>query len=221
MHSKETQTETGIGLKCNECNFEAKTNSELSWDLSENHGWPKDRTPVDLDMSEGPRYCTKCVYEAEDGYNLDAHTWSEHDDDDVEEDSLENNKHIISCNICEEIFENVRDLMTHKKKQHCDRVAVCWKFASGDCIYGDTDCWFRHCQPEKDTESTTLSCKLCDKEFKCQTDLRRHRKKQHSHHVQKCKNENNGKCIFGSRYCWFIHTNHESEIMDESKLETK
>ena len=93
---------------------------------------------------------------------------------------------------------------------------MCWKFGSGDCIYGDTDCWFRHCQPEKDTESTTVSCKLCDKEFKCQTDLLRHRKKQHSHHVQKCKHENYGKCIFGSRYCWFIHENHESEIIDES-----
>ena len=33
MLSKETQTETGIGLKCNECNFEAATNSELSWHL--------------------------------------------------------------------------------------------------------------------------------------------------------------------------------------------
>ena len=42
MLSKETQTETGIGLKCNESNFEAATNSELSWHLSENHGWPRD-----------------------------------------------------------------------------------------------------------------------------------------------------------------------------------
>ena len=75
--------------------------SEFSWHLSENHGWPRDGTPVDLDMSKGPRYCTKCVYESEDGYNLDTHTWSEHDDDDVEEDSLENTKHFIGCNICE------------------------------------------------------------------------------------------------------------------------
>ena len=51
-------------------------------------------------MIEGPRYCNKCVYEAEDGYDLDAHTWIGHDDD-VEEDLLENIKHIIGCNICE------------------------------------------------------------------------------------------------------------------------
>ena len=56
--------------------------------------------PVNFDTSEGPRYCNKCVYEAEDGYDLDAHTWLGHDDD-VQEDLLENFKHIIGCNICE------------------------------------------------------------------------------------------------------------------------
>ena len=207
-------------MKCDECNFEAKDKSELSWHLSENHGWPKDQTPVDMDMSEGPRYCQTCDYEAEDGYQLDAHTWSEHDDDNVEDDSLVNDAHIIGCNICEEKFGTIRDLMRHKKKQHCDRVAVCWKFESGNCIYGDTDCWFRHCQPEKDTESTTLKCNVCDKEFKCQTDLHRHRKKRHSQQVSKCKHEKDGKCIFGSTYCWFIHENHENVFESENNDES-
>ena len=39
--------------------------------------------PVDLDLSFGPRYCKICGHESEDGYQLDAHIWSEHEDDNV------------------------------------------------------------------------------------------------------------------------------------------
>ena len=95
-------------------------------------------------MSEGPRYCNKCDYQAKDGYDLDAHTWSEHTDDDeeIEECSLESNHPSFGCNICEEKFVSKRDLMNHKKKQHYDRVAICWRFASANCSYADTDCCF-------------------------------------------------------------------------------
>ena len=92
MHSQETDTEPEIHLKCNECNFKASNNSELSWHQNKNHGWPQNTD--DLDMSEGPRSCNKCDYQAEDGYDLDAHTWSEHDDD--EECALEDNQHSIA-----------------------------------------------------------------------------------------------------------------------------
>ena len=51
----------------------------------------------DLDSSQGVRYCTKCSYEAEDMWDLDAHTWSEHDEED---DSN------LKCNFCDEVFEN-------------------------------------------------------------------------------------------------------------------
>ena len=175
---------------------------------------PKDQTPVDLNMSEGPRYCNICDYEAEDGYQLDAHVWSDHDDD-VEEDLPENNQHIIGCNICEEKFENMRDLMKHKKKEHSDRVAMCWKFASGNCIYGDTDCWFQHYQTEGDTEPA-VNCNLCEKDFRCKTDLLRHRKTQHRQQVPRCRHEKNGNCIFGRRYCWFIHENLKTGLENEN-----
>ena len=36
----------------------------------------------DLDLSFGPRYCNKCGYEAEDGYQVDGHLWSEHEEAD-------------------------------------------------------------------------------------------------------------------------------------------
>ena len=41
--SKQTQTDRGIELKCTECNFEALTNTELSWHMGEVHGWSDDQ----------------------------------------------------------------------------------------------------------------------------------------------------------------------------------
>ena len=46
---KETQTEIGLLLKCNECNFEGNNTRELSRHMSENHGWPEEQKSVDLD----------------------------------------------------------------------------------------------------------------------------------------------------------------------------
>jgi hypothetical protein len=78
---------------------------------------------------------------------------------------LEINRYSFGCNICEENFDTKRDLMNHKKKQHYDRVAMCWRFASANCSYADTDCWFRHYQTAQVTESSTVNCNLCDKEL--------------------------------------------------------
>ena len=136
--SKQTQTESGIQLKCDECNFEAKDNSELSWHLSENHGWPQDHKPDELDMSEGPRHCDKCDYEAEDGYDLDAHGWTEH-----EEDASELDVHTTKCvgealqfNFCDKTFQTLKNLM-HKKQDHLENVAACWNFSYGNCELGE------------------------------------------------------------------------------------
>ena len=53
--TKQTQTEKGIDLKCTECNFEAFTNTELSWHLGEIHGWSDDQKNEEVDMDYGPR----------------------------------------------------------------------------------------------------------------------------------------------------------------------
>ena len=68
---------------------------------------------TELDMSFGPRYCRKCGYEAEDGYQLDGHIWSEHEDTNV--DSLH-------CQHCDQIFSSLKDLMNHKKMKHVENV---------------------------------------------------------------------------------------------------
>ena len=62
--SKQTQTECDIQLICEECSFEEQYKSELSWHLTKNHGWATDQKLNEWDMSEKPRYCDKCDYEA-------------------------------------------------------------------------------------------------------------------------------------------------------------
>jgi hypothetical protein len=83
MISKETQTHTNTNLKCEECNFEAVNERELGWQMGKHHGWPSDQKTDDMDISresQGVRYCVICDYEAEDMYNLEAHTWAEHEE---------------------------------------------------------------------------------------------------------------------------------------------
>ena len=82
MLSKETQTETDIDLKCEECNFEGESQRELGWHMGRIHGWPSDQKADSMDislLSTDPRNCEKCGYEAENMYVLDAHTWEIHD----------------------------------------------------------------------------------------------------------------------------------------------
>ena len=78
----------------------------------------------ELDLSFGPRTCEKCGYEAEDGYQLDGHFWSEHDEDDEEQMEL------FHCQNCDKTFSTMNDLMVHKKKKHVDNVDICWNFSN-------------------------------------------------------------------------------------------
>ena len=54
------------------------------------------------------------------------------------------------------------------------------------------------------------NCNLWGKVFTTRSSLLDHRKKEHGQAVQKCKNANNGVCIFGNEKCWFIHDNMKS-----------
>ena len=92
---KETQTQSDLYLKCNKCNFETPTDSVLDWHLSKVHGWSNDQISDFLDTSTDPRNCNKCDYEAEDKYDLDAHTYHDH------EEEMES----IGCNSCEKTFQ--------------------------------------------------------------------------------------------------------------------
>ena len=67
---KETQTEQGIELKYDECNFEATNQLELSWHMEKIHGWSRDQNAQDLDYNGGFRDCPRCEYQAKDKQDL-------------------------------------------------------------------------------------------------------------------------------------------------------
>ena len=100
-----------------------------------------------LDLSVGPRFCSKCDYRAEDGYDLDGNFWSEHDDD----ESI-----FFQCKICDESFSFLNDLMMHKKNKHIEKVSFCRNFATNACVYGDESCCFVH-EPEEARENNETS----------------------------------------------------------------
>ena len=106
MISMETQTEAGLNLKCDECNFEGENERELGWHMGRIHGCDPKSDKMDISLlSTDPRSCEICGFESEDMYDLDAHTWDVHDDS-------------IACNLCDNTFENKRDLNRHKQEEH-------------------------------------------------------------------------------------------------------
>ena len=129
MLCKETQTVSNLEFKCEECNFESETEKELAWHMGKHHGWPSDQKTEDMDIScssQGVRYCVLCDYEAEDMYDLEAHTWSEHEevsivdhkrlslevDDQVKEPNVHQN--VFSC----EFFETERSNETQERSTY-------------------------------------------------------------------------------------------------------
>ena len=195
--SKQTQTDRGIELKCTECNFEALTNTELSWHMGEVHGWSDDQKNDEIDMDAGPRYCGKCDFEAADGYELDGHIWAEHDDDDTDDES-------ISCPYCDESFSEMKDFMVHKKVNHVEKVSLCWNFTDGSCIYGEESCWFIHNKQEQ----KSITCKICEETFISISKFMKHKKSEHIENVKLCMKDKEGQCPYLEN-CWFVHGQNE------------
>ena len=132
--------------------------------MGKNHGWPSDQKGETMDislLSMDPRNCDKCGYEAESLYVLDGHTWEFHDDS-------------IECEFCENTFYTERDLMKHKKEEHCKDPPL---------------------QPENaDDQSLHLSCQLCDNKFVYLRELMVHKRRQHEEKINICWNYASGKC---------------------------
>ena len=163
--------------------------------MGEIHGWSDDQKNEEIDMSAGPRYCSKCEFEGADGYELDGHIWSEHDGDDCES---------FSCQFCDETFSFLKDLMVHKKSFHNEKVSICW---NETCGYGE-DCWFNH--NESVTAENVTKCRICEKTFTSIVLNKKHMKAEHAEKVKKCSKYKEGWCSYSDN-CWFIHENLSSE----------
>ena len=188
-------TENEMHLKCYECSFVSSETSLIKHHLSEKHGWQINLEGDELEMSAGPRFCKKCDYQAEDGYDLDGHFWSEHDD---EESAA------FNCKFCEESFTSLNNLMLHKKLRHIEKVSFCRNFSTNSCVYGDKNCWFVHEEPDT---CDTFRCNICEREFNSPPEFLRHRKTNHEDSVPTCNKFKSGECEFGSVKCWFKHEN--------------
>ena len=180
--------------------------------------------------------CHKCDYRVEDVYEFDAHRWIEHEDDDeldggnndvvdmevseheIEEQRFKQCLEQFNCNLCDDNFQMKRDLMNHRKKQHTDKLANCWKFAVGTCQYG-SHCWFKHWENEE--EPREIKCNLCEKLFTTLSDFHTHKKQKHKQSVQICRNSNNGKCRYGVQFCWFNYEISNEEVNSNERINDK
>ena len=115
------------------------------------------------------------------------------------------------ANIDDNKFVLLRELMVHKKRQHEERINICWNYASGKCDFGSENCWFLHTERSE----TIFECNTCEKTFENQDKFLHHRKKYHKESVQTCKNVVSGKCIYGNGKCWFNHGDAKDSIGDE------
>ena len=175
-----------------------------------------------MDTSIGsmdPRKCDKCDYEAESMYDLDGHTWIEHDNEEEDEVSDQLNRSNRSyldssfvCNFCDDKFKIKRDLMKHKKMEYLEKVAQCWKYSAGNCEFSDEHCWFNHCSKE----SHKFECGRCENVFSSQSDFHSHQKEQHWQFIPMCKNFKT--CIYSKKTCWFKHENNENRNEDENNV---
>ena len=157
----------------------------------------------ELDLSFGPRYCKVCGFEAEDGYQLDGHFWTEHDEE-------EESKKLFQCQHCAESFSILKDLMIHKKKRHIEVVDLCWNFTNDLCPFGDEKCWFQHkVEPiEKRSNSgmKSIKCNICGELSSNRKDFMKHKKEKHEETVQMCKLLKKGNCTYKEK-CLFSHEN--------------
>ena len=165
--------------------------------------------------------CQKYDFKVDDIYEFYGHRWTEHEDDELganevgdvghddHDQALEENEVIeknadnpISCNFCDDTFESIRSLMTHKKSTHKEKLSVCRNFSAGFCEFGDKLCWFSH--SSQNGEPVVVNCNNCSETFHSLTDYLHHKKREHGDTVKECKNK---ECRYGEQSCWYHHAN--------------
>jgi hypothetical protein len=60
---------------------------------------------------------------------------------------------MFTSSICEKVFGNRRECMSHRKRKHVQAVSHCNKASSGNCIFGEGNYWFLHGEKNKSYEN--------------------------------------------------------------------
>ena len=77
----------------------------------------------------------------------------------------------FTCKFCEETFKTKKEVMHHNKNEHIEKVANCWKYSSGNCEYGEYNCWFTHTKNEIVMEPAEIECNRCEQVFTAQSEF--------------------------------------------------
>ena len=99
--------------------------------------------------------------------------------------------------------------MQHKKKMHREKVSSCWKFVKGNCPFGEEKCWFNH-----NSKVNNFECSICDQQFNTQSELMKHRKREHGNLIKTC---NNAKACLLKKECWYKHEEFEKKEDENEK----
>ena len=110
----------------------------------------------------------------------------------------------IKCDFCGEFFMSRKALLFHNKSEYVEKVQVCWNYKKGNCLFGDSNCWFLH----TDKADTIETCNVCARNFKTRKDLKIHEKNNRTEDVPFCKYDYGKTCVYGDP-CWFRHDKHE------------
>ena len=212
-----------LQIPCRICIYVATCEEQLNWHMDDEHNI---QTDMFYETDFPCEICAKwCRTEADLTYHIKKHEFDNLPSESNNENALlpstvkQYSRENLTCNFCKEKFTSRGALMHHKKNNHEDNVAICWKYSTGNCTFSNDDCWFLHCESEQYTSE--WKCSLCESKFICQSEFLRHRKHEHRNLVQMCRNVQDGTCIFGSLNCWFIHDDKEAALESEKTILTE
>ena len=147
-----------VEISCTECIFLASCEDELNYHMGEEHN--KDF----ISYFETDFPCSVCDRWCKSEKDLNHHMKIYHgkrvkfcsveckpcdkmigkDERETEQKDSMDISYTYICNICKDNFESKNDLMKHRKKEHVQKVNICWNFISSKCQYVEDLCWFRH-----------------------------------------------------------------------------
>ena len=64
----------------------------------------------------------------------------------------DNGEEKIKCYVCSKTFQNMREMMIHRKKDHRSFVSDCNLFMEDKCKFKEESCWFNHREREIEEE---------------------------------------------------------------------
>ena len=148
---------------------------------------------VNRNHTEPEFNCKDCDFQATTQLQLNKHKNLKH----IPKGQMQ--EEVIKCRYCGQQFSEVWNLMSHRKKEHKNTVAFCKNKLLDKCPFDSEKCWWNH---EKNSNTNTIECFICNQTFSTKNEMMLHRKTNHAEMVQKCTKD---RCTFQEKFCWFIH----------------